>query len=153
MVKRTVLFLCIHNSARSQMAEAFLRKLAGDRFEVTSAGLEPGKLNPLVVEAMRQAGIDISAARTQSVFELFKAGRRFHYVISVCDQASAERCPVFPGVMERLNWSFPDPSTFVGSDAERLAQATQVRDQIRARVEAWIGEVGENPGRRRRPEG
>lgn len=137
MVKKRVLFLCIHNSARSQMAAAFLRQLAGDRFEVESAGLEPGRLNPLAVEAMRKAGIDISNAPTQSVFELFKSGRRFQFVISVCDEASAERCPIFPGVTTRLNWSFDDPSSFVGSEAERLQKTIKVRDQIRDRVRLW----------------
>ena len=97
-MKKRVLFLCIHNSARSQMAAAYLQQMAGDRFEVESAGLEPGKLNPLAVAAMRDAGIDISRNGTQSVFDLFKSGRRFEYVISVCDAASAERCPIFPGV-------------------------------------------------------
>jgi arsenate reductase len=105
MSKKRVLFVCIHNSARSQMAAAYLRALGGDRFEAESAGLEPGKLNPLAVEAMRRAGIDISRAPTQSVFDLFKTGRRYEYVISVCDGASAERCPIFPGVTNRLNWS------------------------------------------------
>ena len=105
--KRRVLFLCIHNSARSQMAAALLTQMGGDRFDVESAGLEPGKLNPLAVSAMRIAGIDISKNGTQSVFELFKSGRRFEYVISVCDGASAERCPIFPGVTTRLNWNLP----------------------------------------------
>jgi arsenate reductase len=114
--KERVLFLCIHNSARSQMAAAFLKQIAGDRFEVDSAGIEPGKLNPLAVEAMRQTGIDISQNGTQSVFDLYKGGRLFEYVISVCDAASAERCPIFPGVTTRLNWSFADPSTFIGTD-------------------------------------
>lgn len=136
--KTRVLFLCIHNSARSQMAEAFLKRLAGDRFDVESAGLEPGKLNPLVVAAMRADGIDISGNGTQSVFDLFKAGRRFDCVISVCDAASAERCPVFPGVAKRLNWSFADPSSFTGSDEDRLRQTIAVRDEIRAAVAAWI---------------
>jgi arsenate reductase (thioredoxin) len=140
MVKKRVLFICIHNSARSQMAEAFLRQFAGDRFEVESAGLEPGRLHPLAVQAMQQAGIDISGARTQSVFELFKTGRRFQYVISVCDEASAERCPVFPGVTTRLNWSFDDPSAFPGSDADRLRATIRVRDQIRDRVRLWVEE-------------
>lgn len=136
--KTRVLFLCIHNSARSQMAEAFLKRLAGDRFDVASAGLEPGKLNPLVVAAMRADGIDISGKGTQSVFDLFNAGRRFDCVISVCDAASAERCPVFPGVAKRLNWSFADPSSFTGSDEDRLRQTIAVRDEIRAAVAAWI---------------
>jgi arsenate reductase len=138
--KPRVLFLCIHNSARSQMAEAFLKQLAGDRYQVESAGLEPGRLNPLAIAAMRDAGIDISANGTQSVFDLFRAGRRFEYVISVCDAASAERCPIFPGVATRLNWSFADPSTFAGSEAERLAQTIAVRDEIREAVKAWVAE-------------
>ncbi len=138
MTKKRVLFVCIHNSARSQMAEAFLRQIAGDRFEVQSAGLEPGKLNPLAVEAMRRAGVDISKAGVQSVFDLFKTGQRFSYVISVCDEASAERCPIFPGVTTRLNWSFDDPAAFTGSDAERLEKAIAVRDRIKDKVRHWV---------------
>ncbi len=146
VVKKRVLFLCIHNSARSQMAEAFLKDLAGDRFDVESAGLEPGKLNPLAVEAMRQAGFDIGGNATQSVFELFKSGRRFQYVVSVCDEASAERCPIFPGVTTRLNWSFADPSTFQGSEGERLEQTIRVRDEIRERIRRWVEvEEGNQP--------
>jgi arsenate reductase len=139
MTKR-VLFLCIHNSARSQMAAAFLKQVAGDRFDVESAGLEPGKLNPLVVTAMKEVGIDISRNQTQSVFDLFKSGRRFQYVISVCDEASAERCPIFPGVTTRLNWSFADPSTFTGTEYERLKQTVAVRDDIRKKIEEWVKE-------------
>lgn len=137
VMKKRVLFLCIHNSARSQMAAAFLNEIAGDRFEVESAGLEPGKLNPLVVTAMKQVGIDISQNQTQSVFELFKSGQRFQYVISVCDEASAERCPIFPGVTTRLNWGFADPSTFTGTEDERLRQVVAVRDQIRLKIQEW----------------
>lgn len=144
-MKRRVLFLCIHNSARSQMAAAFLKQIAGERFEVESAGLEPGKLNPLAIGAMRDAGIDISRNGTQSVFDLFKNGRRFQYVISVCDAASAERCPIFPGVTTRLNWSFADPSTFTGSDTERLKQTIAVRDEIREKVEQWVQEEDSQP--------
>jgi arsenate reductase (thioredoxin) len=140
--KKSVLFLCIHNSARSQMAAAFLAQAAGDRFAVESAGLEPGKLNPLAVAAMRDAGIDISRNQTQSVFDLYQSGRRFDYVISVCDAASAERCPIFPGVATRLNWSFADPSAFTGTDAERLAKTIAVRDEIRERVRVWVDEQG-----------
>ena len=140
VVKKRVLFLCIHNSARSQMAAAFLTQIGGDRFEVESAGLEPGKLNPLAVQAMQDAGIDISRNGTQSVFELFKSGTRFQYVISVCDEASAERCPIFPGVTTRMNWSFDDPSAFTGTEEERLRQTIRVRDQIRKRVRKWVEE-------------
>jgi arsenate reductase len=140
--KTRVLFLCIHNSARSQMAAAFLQQLGGDRFEVESAGLEPGRLNPLAVAAMKNAGIDISANGTQSVFDLYQSGRRFAYVISVCDAASAERCPIFPGVARRLNWSFADPSAFTGPEQERLRRTIAVRDEIRDKVRAWIEEEG-----------
>jgi len=136
--KVSVLFLCIHNSARSQMAAAFLNQIGGDRFEVESAGLEPGKLNPLAVAAMKDAGIDISGNATRSVFDLFRTGRRFQYVISVCDAASAERCPIFPGVNTRLNWSFADPSTFTGTEQERLKQTIAVRDEIRTKVQEWV---------------
>lgn len=138
--KRRVLFLCIHNSARSQMAAALLKQIGGDRFDVESAGLEPGKLNPLAVSAMRIAGIDISKNGTQSVFELFKTGRRFEYVISVCDGASAERCPIFPGVTTRLNWEFADPSAFTGTEQERLTKTLAVMDQIRGRVRQFVEE-------------
>ena len=142
--KMRVLFLCIHNSARSQMAATFLNALAGDRFEVESAGLEPGKLNPLAVAAMWECGIDISQNGTQSVFDLFKGGCRFQYVISVCDAASAERCPIFPGVTTRLSWSFADPSTFTGTEPERLQKTIAVRDEIREKVRQWIEEQGAN---------
>ena len=142
-LKKRVLFLCIHNSARSQMAAAYLKLLAGERFEVESAGIEPGKLNPLAVSAMREAGIDISQNGTQSVFELFKRGRRFEYVISVCDAASAERCPIFPGVTTRLNWAFADPSAFTGTEAEKLKQTIAVRDEIRKKIEQWLSEESE----------
>ncbi|HXJ18675.1 MAG TPA: arsenate reductase ArsC [Polyangia bacterium] len=143
-MKKRVLFLCIHNSARSQMAAAFLTQIAGDRFEVESAGLEPGKLNPLAVEAMRNAGIDISRNGTQSAFELFKSGKRFQYVISVCDEASAERCPIFPGVTTRMHWSFDDPSAFAGTQEDRLRQTIRVRDEIRERVRKWVEEEEAN---------
>src|SRR3974377_1305833 len=97
-MKKKVLFVCIHNSARSQMAEAFLNQICRETFEAQSAGLEPGKLNPVVVEAMKEVGIDISANRTKEVFDMVKGGKTFSYVITVCDEASAERCPIFPGV-------------------------------------------------------
>src|SRR5688572_21250364 len=107
-----VLFVCVHNSARSQMAEALLRRLGGDRFIVESAGFEPESVEPLAVAAMSAVGIDIGGAKSQAVFDLFRAGRRYDYVISVCDAATAERCPIFPGFARRLTWSFTDPSSF-----------------------------------------
>jgi arsenate reductase len=136
-VKSSVLFICIHNSARSQMAEAWLNHLCGDSFSAESAGLEPGTLNPLVVEGMREAGIDISQKKTQSVADVLKSGRHFDYAITVCDETSAERCPIFPGPTKRLHWGFPDPSTLTGSHDEKLAAIRPIRDQIRTKVEAW----------------
>lgn len=138
--KTRVLFLCVHNSARSQMAAAFLKQLGGDRYEGESAGFEPGNLNPFAVAAMRDAGIDISKNTTQSVFHLYRAGRLFDYVIGVCDATSTERCPIFPGITKRLDWSFADPSTFTGSDAERLKQTVTVRDEIRETISRWVAE-------------
>ncbi len=139
--KKKVLCVCIHNSARSQMAEAFLNLLAGDRFEAESAGLEPGSLNPLAVEAMKETGIDISGNRVKGVFEFIKAGKLFHYVITVCDGTSGNRCPIFPGYAKRLHWNFPDPSALEGTHEEKLKKTREIRDQIRGRIEAWINEV------------
>ncbi|SJZ93025.1 protein tyrosine phosphatase [Trichlorobacter thiogenes] len=136
--KIKVLFVCVHNSARSQMAEAFLNQLAGDRFDAQSAGLEPGVLNPLAVEAMQEVGIDISANTAKDVFSMFKQGTIFNYVITVCDGANAERCPIFAGITQRLHWSFPDPAALQGSWDEKLAETRQIRDQIRAAVDEFI---------------
>ena len=137
MNKQRVLFVCIHNSARSQMAEAFLNQFSGDRFTAESAGLEPGRLNPVVVEAMREAGIDISGQPTKSVDAMLARGTPFDYVVTVCDEASAERCPAFPGGAKRLHWPFADPSSFTGTPEEKLAGTRQVRDAIRSRIENW----------------
>jgi arsenate reductase len=146
-MKKRVLFVCIHNSARSQMAEAFLARTCGDAFEAHSAGLEPGKLNPTVVETMQEIGIDISKNQTKAVSDYIKSGMDFAYVITVCDEASAERCPVFPGATTRLHWGFPDPSSFQGTQEERKAKTREVRDTIRGKVEAWCAEVYQ-PARR-----
>jgi len=137
----SILCLCVHNSARSQMAEAYLRRLGGDLFEVESAGLEPGVLNPYVVRALQEEGIDISGKKTKDVFELFKAGRTYRYVITVCSKEAAERCPIFPGRVERLHWPFPDPSVFRGSDEELMAQVRDVRDAIREKVRDFVAGV------------
>lgn len=141
MLKNSVLFICVRNAARSQMAEAFLKRFCHDEFSVESAGLEPGELDHLAVAVMNEIGIDISRNRTKSVFDLFKAGRIFGYVITVCDETSAERCPIFPGVTKRLHWSFADPASFEGGWEQRLALARIVRDQIRDRIAAWCSEV------------
>jgi len=138
MVKTKVLFVCVHNSARSQMAEAFLNTLAGDRFYAESAGFEPGKLNPYVIQVMKEVGIDISNNKIDRVFDFFKEGRLYSYVIAVCDAAKAEQCPIFPGVTKTLNWSFPNPAEFTGTDDEILASTRQVRDQIKEEVEKFV---------------
>lgn len=137
--KDRVLFVCIHNSGRSQMAEALLRHLGGDRFEAESAGFEPGKLNPIVVESLKEIGLDISAAKTKSVFDLYKEGRRYQFVVTVCDESSSEKCPIFPGlVRERIHWSFRDPASFEGSHEEKLAKTREVRDEIKRKIEEFV---------------
>src|ERR1035437_10183663 len=134
MSKKKVLFVCIHNSARSQMAEAFLNKLGGDKFEAESAGIEMGSLNPFAVEAMKESGIDISSNKTKDVFEFFKQGKKYDHVITVCDEASAGGCPVFPGI-KTIHWSFADPSSFIGTKEEKLAKTKEVRDSINKKIE------------------
>lgn len=136
--KTRVLFLCVHNSARSQMAEAYLKKFAGDRYHAESAGLEPGRLNPLAIEVMKEEGIDISGNSTHGVFDFFNRGKTFDYVITVCDREAAARCPVFPGASRKINWSFDDPSAFTGTHEEKLALTRAVRDKIREAVRMFI---------------
>ena len=148
MIRHKVLFVCVHNSARSQMAEELLRKIAGDRFEVESAGLEPGTLNPYAVAALREEGIDISGKETVSAFDLLKQGRYYTYVITVCDEASAETCPIFPGCRERFHWSFPDPSKFTGTDEEILTRVREVRDQIGDKITEWVAAVQKKENKR-----
>ena len=140
-MKKNVLFICIHNSARSQMAEAFLKEMCGAEFEAHSAGLEPGRLNPVVVEAMRELGIDISGNQTKTVADMINSGKTFAYAITVCDETSAERCPIFPGVTQRLHWGFPDPSAFQGAPEQKLAMTREVRDAIRRKIEQWCEET------------
>ena len=139
--KHIILFVCIHNSARSQMAEAFLKKYGDDIFEVESAGLEPAPINPNVVEVMGEIGIDLRQKGTQDVFTLFRQGRLFNIVVTVCDQASAERCPIFPGMIKRLGWSFPDPAAFEGSHEEVLQKTREVRDEIEEKIKDFVNEA------------
>jgi arsenate reductase len=140
-MKKKVLFICVHNSARSQMAEAWLNDICGDFFEAQSAGLEPGTLNQLAVQVMQEVDIDISHKTTRAVFDVFKSGQLFAYVITVCDETSAEKCPIFPGPAKRLHWSFPDPSTVTGTKEQKLRQVREIRDEIRQRIEEWCEEV------------
>jgi arsenate reductase len=130
-----VLILCTGNSARSQMAEGLLRQQGGDQFEVFSAGMEPGRVNPLAIEAMREIGIDISDHRSKSVDEFI--GQEFDYVITVCDKAK-ESCPIFPGKAQRIHWSIDDPAAAEGDEAIRLAIFRRLRDEIRERLRSFL---------------
>lgn len=141
MEKIKVLFVCIHNSARSQMAEALLNHLAGDKFEASSAGLEKGKLNPLAVKVMAETGIDISNNQAKDVFDYYKNGNLFNYVVTVCDAANSERCPIFPSATKTLHWSFEDPSSFTGTEEEKLEKTRQVRDEISEEIRRFITSV------------
>lgn len=141
MEPKKVLFICVHNSARSQMAEELLRKYAGEKVVTESAGLEPGKLNPLAVEVLKEEGIDISAKETRSVFDLHKQGKKYNYVITVCSKEAEERCPIFPGASRRANWALPDPSKFEGSWTEKLEKTRAVKEEIRTRVLELLKEM------------
>jgi len=141
MNQKRVLFICVHNSGRSQMAEAFLRHISKDSIRVESAGLEPRPVNPLVVTVMREIGIDISGAVSNDVFEFFKQGRLFDYVVTVCDETNDAKCPVFPGITQRLHWPFPDPEGLTGNDQEKLAALRNIRDEIKAQVEIWYNSI------------
>ena len=130
-----ILFMCVANSARSQLAEGLARKILGDRAEVASAGSHPGKVNPFAIEALGEIGIDIKSHRSKSVDEF--SGQSMDYVVTVCDHAR-DNCPVFPVVSERLHWSFEDPAAVQGSDPERLDAFRRIRDQIHERVKAFF---------------
>jgi len=146
--KRSVLFVCVHNSARSQMAQAFLNTLAGDRYVAESAGLEAGTLNPLAIEAMAEIGIDISKNITRRAWDVYKSGKRFDYVITVCDAGDAQKCPVFPNTWQYLNWSFPDPARLQGTHEEKMQGIRKIRDSIKERLKEWISETEKDPGTR-----
>ena len=133
--KGKVLFICTHNSARSQMAEALLRHFAGDRFAAASAGLQPGTVHPLAVQVMQEIGLDITQARTKTIFDLYKAGHLFPVIISVCDD-SKEKCPVFPGVRSTLHWSIPDPA-LCAAPAVMLQRFRAARETLAERVQDW----------------
>lgn len=137
-MKQKVLILCTANSARSQMGEGLLRAMAGDRFEVFSAGTAPSRVNPYAIKAMAEIGIDISGHQSKHLEEYL--GDRFDYVITVCDNA-AENCPVFPGPAKRIHWSFPDPAAVQGAEEKVMASFRMVRDSIQNTFAAWL----ENP--------
>ena len=139
----SVLFVCIHNSGRSQMAEAFLKASGEDQFDVQSAGIEPGVLNPTVVEVMKEVGIDISQNKTKDVGKFLREGRRFTHVITVCDETSAERCPVFPWPAQRFHWSFEDPAALTGTPEEKKKKTREIREKIRMRVKEFADKESE----------
>ncbi len=139
MGKQKVLFLCTGNSARSQMAEAFVRKYAGDTFEAHSAGLEPKRVNPLTIRVMNEVGIDISNQTSKGI-ETYLGKMLFQYLITVCDDAE-KNCPtVWPGVSTRMHWSFEDPAKFEGTEEQKLAKFREVRDRMEKRIKEWVAE-------------
>ena len=135
-MKQKVLFLCTGNSARSQMAEAFLRKYAGDRFEVFSAGLEPSVIHPLTIQVMEESGVDMTGHYSKGL-DTFLGKVNFAYLITVCSRAD-EKCPIFPGMGQRLHWPFDDPAEFQGSQADKLTKFREVRDAIEAKVKEFV---------------
>lgn len=141
---RKILFVCEHNSARSIMAEAYLNHLAdAERLKADSAGLEPGLINPYVIDVMKEDGIDLSAKSPQSVFELYRRGSQYDAVITVCSPEVGKRCPLFPGRVLRRNWPFADPSAVVGTDDEKRSSVREIRDQIKAQVRSFIQEFND----------
>jgi len=138
--KTKILFICRHNSGRSQIAEAYLRKFYGDHFDIESAGLEPAeKINPMVVRVMAEDGFDLSDKKPQSVFELFKQGKIYGHVITVCHD-SESKCPIFPGITKRWHWPFPDPAAVEGTEEEKLEEVREIRDMIKD----WLLKPPEN---------
>jgi arsenate reductase (thioredoxin) len=136
-----VLFVCVHNSARSQMAEAYLDRFCGEGVTVESAGLDPTTVNPLVVAVMAEEGIDLSGKKTRKVFDLYRDGRLYDAVVTVCEESLEGRCPVFAGVTHRLHLPFPDPAAVTGTEAEKLDAVRAIRDRIRERMVALAEEL------------
>ncbi|HPE29462.1 MAG TPA: arsenate reductase ArsC [Candidatus Mcinerneyibacteriales bacterium] len=140
-MNKRVLFICVHNSARSQMAAAFTNHYGKGRMTADSAGLEPGTLNPYVVKVMAERGIDISRNTPKSVMDVYQAGKPFDIIVTVCDPEAGQRCPVFPGEAERLHWAFADPSVLHGDESFILAETRKIRDAIEEKVRQWIKEI------------
>lgn len=139
-MRKRILFVCVHNAARSQMAEAYCEHYGGDSFIAESAGLEPGDINPYVVRAMQEKGIDISCKKSDLIDDFLAEGRKYDYLVTVCSESEAESCPMFPGMDkdDRLHWSFANPSNFVGTDDEIMAQVREVREQIAAKIQEFL---------------
>lgn len=141
VMKKKVLFLCVHNSARSQMAEAYLKILGGDAFEAESAGFEPTVINPLVIQVMKEDHIDLTGKKTQDVFDLLKQSRFFGYIVTVCERAREKECPTFPGVAKKLNWNLENPENFTGTDEEKLEKLRILRNKIKNLIKQFVDEV------------
>ncbi len=141
-LKIKVLFICVHNSARSQMAEELLKKLGGDKFEVESAGFAPTDINPLVVKVMKEEGIDLTKKKTQGVFSLIKAQNFYGYVITVCNRAKETECPTFPGMPKRIPWDLENPEDFTGTEEEKINKVKELKDHIKQLVLDFIKEYG-----------
>jgi arsenate reductase len=144
IVRKKVLFVSIDNSLRSQMAEAWMNHLFRDRFDARSAGLSPASsVSPYAVKVMKEIGIEISHKKPRSVFDVYKSGESFSYIITVCDQSSAEKCPVFLGLVRQIHWDFPSPAAFSGSEDEIMDKIRMIRDSIRDKITAWCREISE----------
>ncbi|TAM59577.1 arsenate reductase ArsC [bacterium] len=141
-MKSKVLFVCAHNSARSQMAEAFLERIGGEEFDVYSAGITAGALNPYVVAAMKEIGFDIEGNATKTVFDPLIADQEYDYVFTVCQESAAQPCPIYPTAGTRISWHFLDPSEFEGDHEAIMANVRIVRDRIREQVEQWYTQAG-----------
>lgn len=141
MNKNNALFICVHNSARSQMAEAYVRLLSNGEIDVESAGFEPTEINPLVIEVMKEEGIDLANKKTQSVFDLFKQGKTYRFVVTVCGDSRGGQCPIFPGVTHRLHLPFPDPAALTGTDEEQLEKIRDIRDGIKKLMQDFVSWV------------
>lgn len=146
MTKQKILFVCIRNSARSVMAEAFVNQLCREHYEAQSAGIEPGELNPIVTTVMAEIGIDVSGHQPRAVAGVIKKGQQFAYVITLCNETSAERCPIIPGAATHLHWGFPDPSVLPGTQEEKTAATRVIRDHIKEQVETFCISVCQPSG-------
>ncbi|MDQ2086764.1 arsenate reductase ArsC [Herbivorax sp. ANBcel31] len=144
MNKIRVLFLCVHNSARSQIAEAYMNKYGSDFFEAESAGFDPKEINPLAITVMKEEGIDISKNSIDNVFDFFKQQKFFGYIVTVCEESTNQKCPIFPGVLKRIHWDLEDPNNFSGTNEEKLEKMRTLRDIIKNKVLIFIRELEQN---------
>lgn len=143
-IKEKILFVCVHNSARSQIAEEMMNKLGFEFFEAESAGLEPGTINPLVVKVLAEDGIDISNKQTKNIKDTWKKGTLYSYIITVCSRETEKKCPVFPGETKHINWAYPDPEKFEGTEEEKLQMCRDLKSVITEQLRQFINFYKEN---------